>query len=244
MPPNSSITLALVLSLASGLAHPDCTAGSGSERPHLVELYTSEGCDSCPPAEHWMSSLLKHPDLIGLEFHVDYWDGSDWHDPFSDHAYTVRQQALAKRGNRDQIYTPQIWLDGRVWQNWPKGSPPAPVDSTPPTLQLRAEPGSPLRVQVDAQAGADATQYRVFAALTENGLSEHVRGGENRGKTLAHDEVVRAFAGPLNPPQADVELKIPARVAREKASVVAFVQDEVDGSIVQAIRVPLTECKK
>ena len=244
MPTNPSLALASALSLASALAHPACTARSGSERPHLVELYTSEGCDSCPPAEHWMSSLLKHPDLIGLEFHVDYWDGTDWRDPFSDHAYTARQQALAKRGNRDQIYTPQIWLDGRVWQNWPKGSPPAPVDASPPTLQISVEPGSPLRVEVEAQAGGDATQYRVFAALSENGLSEHVRGGENRGKTLTHDSVVRALAGPFDLPHAAFELKIPPRVELARASVVAFVQSERDGSIVQATRLPLGECKK
>jgi hypothetical protein len=244
MPPISSLPLALALTLASAQVHPACTARSGSERPHLVELYTSEGCDSCPPAERWMSSLLKHPDLIGLEFHVDYWDGSDWRDPFSDHAYTARQQALAKRGNHDQIYTPQIWLDGRVWQNWPKGSPPAPVEGSPPTLQISAEPGSPLRVQVDAQVGRDAADYRVFAALSENSLSEHVRGGENRGKTLNHDTVVRALAGPFDLPHAAFELKIPARVELARASIVAFVQSERDGSIVQATRLSLGECEK
>ena len=85
------------LLLASATAGAACTAQSGADRPHVVELYTSEGCDSCPPAERWMSTLRKHSDLIGLEFHVDYWDGADFRDPFSDHAYTQRQQALARR---------------------------------------------------------------------------------------------------------------------------------------------------
>src|SRR5262249_26276217 len=90
-------TLAALLGNAQA-ARAECSAqSSGADRPHIVELYTSEGCDSCPPAEKWMGTLRKHPELIGLEFHVDYWDNSEWHDPFSDHAYTMRQQTLAKR---------------------------------------------------------------------------------------------------------------------------------------------------
>lgn len=224
-------------------ANAACEMTSAAARPHVVELYTSEGCDSCPPAEHWMSTLLKHPDLVGLEFHVDYWDTGGWRDPFSDHAYTQRQQALAHRSNHDKIYTPQIWLDGRLWYNWPKGSPPDAVDTAPPALRLSVAPGDPLQVRVDAGAGPAGSDYRIYAVLTENGLSEHVRGGENRGKTLAHDEVVRALAGPFALPQAEIPLKIPARVETANASVVAFVQDERDGSIVQAARLPLAECK-
>lgn len=239
-----TITAVIALVAAIANANAACSASSGAERPHLVELYTSEGCDSCPPAEHWMSTLLKHPDLIGMEFHVDYWDSTEWRDPFSDHAYTTRQQALAKRGNHGQIYTPQIWLDGHVWSNWPKGSPPTPVDSAAPSLSVTAESGDATRVQVEVGGAGDKPDYRIYAALTENGLSERVRGGENRGKTLGHDEVVRVFAGPFALPQARFELKIPPRVDAGKASVVAFVQDERDGSVVQAVRLPLTECKK
>jgi hypothetical protein len=234
--------IALIASIAN--ANSACTAQSNAERPHLVELYTSEGCNSCPPAEHWMSTLLKHPDLIGLEFHVDYWDDGGWHDPYSNHAYTVRQKALAKRGNHDQIFTPQIWLDGHVWSNWPKGSPPEPVAGNPPALRLTAESGDVVKLQLDADATEGKATYRVYAALTENGLSEHVRAGENRGKTLDHDEVVRAFAGPFELPHAAAELKMPPHVDADKAAVVAFVQDESDGSVVQAVRLPLAECKK
>lgn len=244
MPRILSTAVALALTAASALVHPACTARSGSQRPHLVELYTSEGCDSCPPAERWISSLLRHPDLIGLEFHVDYWDSTDWRDPFSDHAYTARQQALARRGNKDQIYTPQIWLDGRVWSNWPKGSPPAPVDSAPPVVRVSAELTSPLRVEVEAEGGADPATYKLFAAISENGLTENVRGGENRGKTLNHDSVVRALAGPYDLPHAAFELRIPPRVELARASLVAFVQNESDGSIVQATRLSLGECRK
>lgn len=227
---------------AAAAAAAACTVQSDAARPHLVELYTSEGCDSCPPAEQWMSTLRKHPDLIGLEFHVDYWDSSDWHDPFSDHAYTLRQQALARLGNRDQIFTPQIWLDGRVWNNWPKAAPPQPPDLPAPRLTVSATVNDDaLELQADVDVAGTAAR-RIFVALSENALSEQVRGGENRGKTLRHDEVVRAFAGPLPAPHAQTTLRIPRRVDRAKASLVAFVDDPASGSVVQALRVSLPEC--
>jgi hypothetical protein len=236
------IGIALFTAPATGLAQ--CRAQSAMPRPHLVELYTSEGCDSCPPAERWMSTLLKHADLIGLEFHVDYWDNSDWRDPFSDHVYTARQQSIAKRRNRDQVYTPQIWLDGRLWNNWPKGAPPDPADVAPPALTLTIDAADPLHVAMDVDAAGSKPDYRAYAALAEDSLSEHIRGGENRGKTLSHDEVVRAFAGPFTLPHADFELKVPPRADRAHTSVVAFVQDEASGDVVQALRLPLQGCAK
>lgn len=235
-----TILLATLLGAASA-AHGACTAHSGAERPHLVELYTSEGCDSCPPAERWISSLRKHPELIALEFHVDYWDTSDWRDPFSQHAFTLRQQALADRSNKGQIFTPQIWLDGRLWHNWPNGSPPAPAEDRRVTLGATIAAGNPVRVDLAGEAGSPG-DYRMYAAITENGLSEFVRGGENRGKTLAHDSVVRAFAGPLDWPRASARLELAPQVDRDKSALVAFVEDAGSHVIVQALRVPLAGC--
>jgi hypothetical protein len=236
--------IVMILLAASTSARAECRLQSSNPRPHLVELYTSEGCDSCPPAEHWMSTLLKHADLIGLEFHVDYWDTTDWRDPFSDHAYTSRQQAIARRRNHDQVYTPQIWLDGRLWYNWPKGAPPDPAETASPPLALTIDGNDPLRIAIDVHAASGKPDYRLYAALAEDSLSEHVRGGENRGKTLSHDEVVRAFAGPFPLPHADIELKIPPRTERARASVVAFIQDEASGDVVQSVRLPLRACAK
>ena len=221
-----------------------CRVQSSSPRPHLVELYTSSGCNSCPPAERWMSTLRKHADLIGLEFHVDYWDTAEWHDPFSERAYTSRQQVIAKRRNKDQVYTPQIWLDGRVWVNWPKGSPPEPADAEAPVVELALDAGDPVHVAIDVGSAGSKPDYRVYAALVETGLSEYVRAGENGGKTLSFDEVVRAFAGPFTLPHAEFELKPPPRANRAQTSVVAFVQDETSGDVVQAVRAPLQGCAK
>jgi len=236
--------IALVLLSAPPMVLAECRVQSSSPRPHLVELYTSSGCNSCPPAERWMSTLRKHADLIGLEFHVDYWDTAEWHDPFSDHAYMSRQQALARRRNHDQIYTPQIWLDGRVWVNWPKGAPPEPASAEAPVVELALDGGDPVRVAIDVGSAGSKPDYRVYAALAETGLSEYVRAGENRGKQLSFDEVVRAFAGPFDLPHSEFELKPPPRADRAHTSVVAFVQDEASGDIVQAVRAPLQGCAK
>lgn len=223
-----------------------CTMESGSNSAHLVELYTSEGCDSCPPAERWMSSLLGKPNLIGLEFHVDYWNTSDWRDPFAQHAFSERQRRIAQQGSHGQIYTPQIWIDGRLWQNWPKGAPPSPASVNAPLLKIQVTGNNPIGVTLDATPLVNSTSvaaYKLYVALTENGLDEYVRGGENHGKHLQHDEVVRALVGPLDSSHAQVRFDPPTDFKRAHASVVAFAQDPAYGAIVQALRAPLDSCE-
>jgi hypothetical protein len=221
-----------------------CVAQSTAERPHLVELYTAEGCSSCPPAEHWMSSLRDSHGYIGLEFHVDYWDALGWHDPFGDARYTARQNALANRGKRSVVYTPQIAVDGRVWKDWPKANPPSPPSAESPPLSLEVTLGETIRAKVASGPGAaQPANYRFYVALSENGLTSKVQAGENRGKRLDHDLVVRDLAGPLALPQAEATLKPPHDFVREKSAVVAFVEDTQTGDIVQALRLPLEQCK-
>jgi len=234
------LSLLVLLAAAAPGVHAACTAQSAAERPHLVELYTAEGCSSCPPAEKWLSTLRDSANYIGLEFHVDYWDDLGWRDPYADARYTERQRALAKRETRDNVYTPQIAVDGRVWKNWPKAPPPDVAAKESPVLNVAVERGDEIRVKVSGAAVPDS--YRVFVALSENGLTSAVRAGENRGKQLDHDNVVRAFAGPLKLPQAEASLKPPAGIDLVKSSVVAFVQDGNSGDIVQALRVPLAQC--
>jgi hypothetical protein len=240
----ASLALVLHLGSASAAVAATCSARSPDERLHLVELYTSEGCDSCPPAERWMSSLRQHPEFVGLEFHVNYWDSSDWRDPFDDAAYSERQQVQSRRTGDGQIYTPQVWLDGRDWHNWPKGAPPSPAATAAPMLQLSANLAATVQVRVDAEGGTLPPGVNLYVALTEDGLSSAVRGGENRGKNLQHDQVVRAFAGPLGLPHAAAELRLPPTMKVEKSSVVAFAQDGRDGSVLQVARLPLAGCNQ
>ncbi|MEO5560971.1 MAG: DUF1223 domain-containing protein [Dokdonella sp.] len=241
-----------VLAIAPVDVPAACSAQSSADRPHLVELYTAEGCASCPPAEHWMSSLRASKQYIGLEFHVDYFDVQGWRDPFADARYTERQKALTKHGAQDAhfsksslIYTPQVFVDGRLWKNWPKAAPPAVGTAQAPALNLDVTLGSSIHAKAASPTGAALQpSYRLYVALTENGLSSAVKAGENRGKRLDHDLVVRDLAGPLDLPQAEAELKLPDGFDAAKSAVVAFVQDEKSGDIVQALRLPLAQCTR
>lgn len=236
------LAFVLLATAASGL-RAECVAESPTERPHLVELYTAEGCSSCPPAEKWLSSLRDSTGYIGLEFHVDYWDDLGWHDPFADARYTERQRVLARRETRNNVYTPQVAVDGRVWKTWPKAPPPEPATTAAPALRVSVVPANEMRVNVETTGNMVLpSRYRLFVALSENGLSSAVQAGENRGKQLDHDMVVRAFEGPLDLPRAETVLKPPSGVDRAKSSVVAFIEDGKSGEIVQALRVPLAQC--
>jgi hypothetical protein len=236
-----SFALTVLTLAAAAPASVACSAQSTPDGLHVIELYTSEGCSSCPPADQWLSSLVATPGFTGLEFHVDYWDNTDWRDPFDSHAYTLRQEQLSRRSNRGQTFTPQVWFDGQLWRNWPHDPPASSHTAMTPTLKLDAVIGTSVRAHI-VSTNLGKSSQRVFVALTENGLSETIRGGENKGRTLTHDQVVRAFAGPFDKSDVDTELKIPDHTDRAKATLVAFVQDDTDGQISQAVKLPLAQC--
>jgi hypothetical protein len=173
-------------------AGPVCEARSGAAPPALVELYTSEGCSSCPPAERWLNSLKAGPELIALAFHVNYWDQLGWTDRFATPATTERQRELARVHGRDGVYTPQVVLSGADWRGWGRGAVPAPRPaSAPPTLRLLRE-GNDVSAEVGATAGSRAELGGYWVVL-EDGLVTQVRAGENAGATLRHDHVVRFY---------------------------------------------------
>jgi hypothetical protein len=162
----------------------------------VVELYTSEGCNSCPPADRWMSALKAEPGVVALAFHVDYWDRLGWKDRFASPAYTQRQtQTQASSGARFS-YTPQVLLDGADRKDWPRIGTPlsAPQRQRPAarvdiTLVREADRFSATVVPAD---GAPA-RLAAYWALTESGHSTAVKAGENEGVTLKHDNVVREY---------------------------------------------------
>jgi hypothetical protein len=224
-------------------AQAECAARSGPNRAHLVELYTSEGCSSCPPAEHWLGSLPADASAVALEFHVDYWDSLGWRDRFADPRFSARQQALAGNGI---VYTPEIALDGRELRDWYRAASIPAATNAPFALDLRVDVGDSLKLSLalDHASGIDSSAFRAYFAITEDGLSSAVQAGENRGTTLRHDHVVRALAGPFALDAAQTELQPPADVVRDRTTVVAFVQDVRDGRIAQAVRLPLAMCIK
>jgi hypothetical protein len=232
----SIATIFWALATVAPAAQADCAAQSGAPRPRLVELYTSEGCSSCPPADDWLRQAPREANLAALEFHVDYWDSLGWRDRFADARYTARQQQQANRDGGSGVYTPQIVLDGHSWSAWYRGgATPAPVNGTA-AMQLTVTSTPKLHVRIDTtlDGPADAGAFRNYVAVTEDGLSTQVQAGENRGSLLRHDHVVRAFAGPL-PLAAAVDMGVPADLDASHATVVAFVQRASDGAIAQVL---------
>lgn len=242
-------TASMVLSLLvcfAGAARAECIAHSAPVRPHLVELFTSEGCSSCPPADAWLRGVQANANVVPLEWHVDYWDSLGWPDRFDDARYTARQRELGARSAKNIVYTPEVALDGREWGGWERAQIPTatPAGIMPP-MGLRIVPGSPLRVdlQIAPSAVKAGANWRAYFVVTEDGLSSAVRAGENSGALLRHNDTVRAFAGPLPLDHASAELKLPPGLKPQRSAVVAFVQDPATGAIAQVLRQPLTQCR-
>lgn len=163
-----------------------CERSAGVRPPLVIELYTSEGCSSCPPADRWLSSLQRRDDLLPLAFHVGYWDRLGWVDRFATREATDRQYQLAKAIGARNVYTPQVVVQGQDWRRWP--GLPAPPAAAPMTLKLRRDGD-----HVVAEVGAAAGSWTGYWAVLEDGHRSRVSAGENRGETLAHDHVVRLY---------------------------------------------------
>jgi hypothetical protein len=189
----AATAMAVVVPLATAQTTA-CSAHSAATVAPVVELYTSEGCNSCPPADRWLSRLKADPTLVGLAFHVDYWDRLGWKDRFASPAYTQRQaQQQASNGARFS-YTPQVVLDGRDHPAW--HSQPAPSSAkaraVAPVALALARDGE--RFTATVQPGANAPpRLAAFWAVTEDGHVTAVKAGENEGATLPHDFVVRQY---------------------------------------------------
>lgn len=183
---------------------------SGPAQVTLLELYTSEGCSSCPPAEAWLSKLKDSPGLwksvVPVAFHVDYWDHLGWRDPWSSKAYSDRQRAYAFSWGSDQIYTPEFVRDGREWQDWRGSNAPAQSAAKPGELRATSADGIEWKITFTPADGA-AGDYEVHAALLGIDMKSDVKAGENGGRHLVHDFVALSVSDvPLQKNAAVVKL--------------------------------------
>ncbi len=200
----TSAALATAVSFA---ATDQCSVVSGATVPVIVELYTSEGCNSCPPADRWLSQAVARAGkvregaaaFIPLAFHVDYWDYIGWKDAFAQPAFAQRQGALARTGGASGVYTPQVFVNGRDDRNWTRDA----VALTGAGSSGGAAAKATVKFSVSSMWRDDAvtirgklaepsSAVRLRYAVTENGLVTAVKAGENKGETLRHDAVVRA----------------------------------------------------
>ncbi len=185
----ASALLALVA--PTGASAAACSAQSGPTVPAVVELYTSEGCNSCPPADRWLSTLKERDGVVALAFHVDYWDSLGWKDRFAQAQFTQRQNATQHTSGARFAYTPQVILDSRDAPNWSSLSPAVLQRKTPATVGLTlVREGSVLALTVAPGAGAPA-KLSGYVAVVDDGMQTRVGAGENRGETLRQDGVVR-----------------------------------------------------
>ncbi len=237
----SLINLAIQPAIAA-----ECSAKSGAQTVPLLELYTSEGCSSCPPADKWMSGI-KTDKVTPLAFHVDYWDYIGWKDRFSKAEFSDRQRKTAAFGGAGYVYTPQFVMNGRDYKGWDNSRLNESIETTQKfasranlSLNTMTEGNGDITLKASAQAAkpADAKNSDVFIALYENKLVSQVKAGENSGRELRHDYVVREFFGAYqisiqNEFSKNFTLK-PEWKGRDAGAVI-FVQNSQTGEILQSL---------
>jgi hypothetical protein len=228
-----------------------CVAHSGPNRAALVELYTSAGCSSCPPADRWLSGLARDhaPErVVPLALHVDYWDYIGWTDPYPKRDFSLRQRKLTRLQRMALVYTPQVMLQGRDFRGWSTSAfdqAVARINARPAGAQLSLEIESlkadAMQVRVAAEL-ADARQKddaALYLAAYENRLASRVTTAENRGRTLEHDYVVLEWQGPFAFSGAALSeqrrLPLLPRADPGKSGVVGFVQDRRTFEVLQAV---------
>jgi len=256
---NSHFTAAAVVGFAAAVAslpgHGECRAASAEHQLAVFELYTSEGCDSCPPADRWFSALRTDASGdrgVALAFHVDYWDRLGWTDRFASAAYTARQHDQATRQRVPFVYTPQVLLQGRDFSAWRDGAPAAVVDAinakpAAATIELAAteveRKATTVEVRVEVRDSRQRAHAAIAVALLQDGLASEVKAGENAGRRLAHDHVVRQWREA--PARFDAAGEAVERVVLAlpgdpgPLSLVALVENDSTGAVLQAVSLPL-----
>lgn len=215
----------------------ELTFESARTRTHLLELFTSEGCSSCPPAEAWLSKLKDEPglwrDFVPVAFHVTYWDHLGWRDSFASKLWTARQHAYAARWKASSVYTPGFVLNGREWR---ERGVPAGAKEDAGVLKVIAE--DDLVKASFAATAPNARRRELHVARLGFDLTTNVKAGENSGRKLLHDFVVLSIATvPLN--SDGTELRLPASVAKTLAgsreAIAAWVTEAGDLAPLQAV---------
>ena len=229
-----------------------CQARSGPTVMPLLELYTSQGCSSCPPAEQWLSNLKASaanentPVVNILSYHVDYWDNLGWKDPYARPQFSEKQRLQAQVTANPVVYTPQFTFNGKDFRAWNTArlhtlSQQLAQVPSPVRLDLQQLPHSAtqFKLQVSARALAPSSPANLYVALYTDGLSTAVKAGENSGRVLRHDAVVRQWFGPyaLNATQGVQQtLLLDQAWLSDAAGAMVYVQSVRSGEVLQSLR--------
>lgn len=234
------------------VAAQSCSVQSPAQRLPLVELYTSQGCSSCPPADQWLGTLTQRDDIVPMSLHVAYWDYIGWKDPFAKAEFSQRQRWMADVNKSSSVYTPGIFVGGTEFRDWSSSYMQQRLFSrthshaSGANIRIEKSVGALSGWNVAAVLTGDhpSDTKRLFVASTRNGLVSKVKAGENNGRTLTNHHVVEFWSGPLvakSAKQFDWHGSLPAGTD----TLVAFVQDMKSGEVLQATRLNLkrAECR-
>jgi|SRR5882757_69532 len=247
------------LSAVMGAGAEPCRAVSPAYTVALVELYTSQGCSSCPPADQWFSQLpAGQPQFraIPLALHIGYWDYIGWKDPFARKEFNDRQSRLAEHNGSGRVYTPEVFVGAAELADW---SHPSRFAASLAAVNARAalahielqaqwlaagSEAAPQRLAVQARWSVDASARdpQLLLAVKRNGYVTDVQAGENRGVTLRNDHVVRAWGGPFGPIRQPLVTELAVPAASGDATLVAIAQDGATGTVLQALELGLAAC--
>ena len=220
----------------------------------LVELYTSEGCSSCPPVDRYLSKLGKLFDqsfhAVALAFHVDYWNYLGWADPFSDARFSERQRRIAELNNQRSIYTPELVVSGKearggdvIYDEITEAN--SRLSEVHIMLEVTVSSTRELTAKLDIDNASISQNAEVFFALYENDIVRKIEAGENRGKTLHHDYVVRHLSDPMRisagNSTSDFELGLAEDWNIDQLGLAVVVINPENGKTLQAISTPLQQ---
>lgn len=227
-----------------------CDVHSGPKTAALIELYTSEGCSSCPPADRMLSQLRQTlgpaAEVVPLALHVDYWDYIGWKDPYAHRAFGERQSWLVNANRQKTVYTPQFFVGGTELRSWRAklSEQVRRLNALPAGAAIRVQAGSAvsgtLALSAEAKTPAASLPAALYLVITESGLTSQVMRGENSGVTLTHEHVVRAWIGPIRltdgAARVQRSIELPAEWSRARLDIIAFVQADSSGRVLQALR--------
>lgn len=233
--------MALLLIPAASWAESD---QGGAGQPVVVELFTSQGCSSCPPADALLTELAEEPNVIALSMHVDYWDYIGWEDPFASSIMTERQRDYAREMSSRYVYTPQMVIDGREElvgshrRDVKQLIEQAAAQPKPLTLEFDSSDGG--RVTIPAGEAPDGGAV-VWLAVYDGAHETEILRGENRGKSLRYSNVVRELEeiGRWNGEAMTISLDLPAAAARGRDGCAIIVQAGKGGPVLGAIAMDL-----
>lgn len=237
---------------ADAAAADGCSVRSGGRIVPLIELYTSEGCSSCPPADRWLSERIRSGEHRAnwLAFHVDYWDELGWPDRFASPRHTERQRRRVNAAGESTVYTPQVMIGRQVQTVW-RASPAVAraLDAAGGVAEVgvallleRQGNESTVRLGVARSASPAGKPASVWLAQTIDAQETRVRAGENAGATLRHDRVVAKLWGPWPLDREPLSKALAVELGQGDWGLTAFVE-AADGRLLQSLRMTGANCR-